>query len=244
MLDFRTIVLSQTNCYLLKLKYGFLLIDCGNVHDKDSFLKTLGNLETTLKDIRYLFLTHHHNDHCGLMKYITSENPSVQVIMSRKCAEYLKAAIHFKHDNEKYANHTLRMIIETYSKLDKHWSDRFAPYYVRKHDIIIEHDDISILPQLGMEGKIILTPGHTEDSISLIAGCTAFVGDAARNMLNFTGMPYYPILYYDAGKCRESWRKLAEFGAKTIFPAHGRPFNIGELMPLINKEIINKQKPE
>lgn len=243
MLDFRTIVLSQTNSYLLKLKYGFLLIDCGNVRDKDSFLKILGSLGTTLKDIRYLFLTHHHNDHCGLMKYLTSENPSVQVIMSRKCAEYMETGIHFKHNSEKYSNSALRMIVGTYSKFCKNWSDKFTPYYRREHDIIIERDDDNTLPQLGIDGKIILTPGHTEDSISLIAGYNAFVGDAARNMLNFTGMPYYPILYYDAEKCRECWRKLAESGVKTIFPAHGRPFNIGKLMPLINKEIINKQKP-
>jgi len=240
--DFLTIVLSQTNCYLLKLENGFLLIDCGNASDKDSFLKTLGNLGITIKDIRYLFLTHHHNDHCGLMKHITSENPSVRAIMGWKCAEYMETGIHFKHNNEKYSNSALKMIIGIYSKFRKNRSGKFTPYYKRKHDIIIERDVDNTLPLLGIEGKIILTPGHTEDSISIIAGRAAFVGDAARNMLNITGMPYYPIMYYDAEKCRESWHKLAESGAKTIFPAHGKPFNINELMPLINKR-ANRNLP-
>jgi len=231
--DFSTITLSQTNCYLLKLKYGYLMIDCGNGHDKDKFIKTLGNLGISVKDIRYIFLTHHHNDHCGLIHFITNENPSAQVIMSRKCAEYMETGIHFKHDDEMYSNFALRMIVETYSKFDKNWSDRFAPYYRREHDIIIEHDDSNILPRLGMDGKIILTPGHTEDSISLVAGYAAFVGDAARNMLNFTGMPYYPILYYDAGACRESLKKLVNEGVDKICPAHGEPFSANELASLM-----------
>jgi len=29
----------------------------------------------------------------------------------------------------------------------------------------------------------------------------------------------------------QSWRKLAEHGAKTIYPVHGKPFKIQELVP-------------
>lgn len=75
-----------------------------------------------------------------------------------------------------------------------------------------------------------MTPGHTEDSISLVAGEAAFVGDAARNTLNFAGMSYHPILLYDEEICRESWNRLINEGVKRIFPAHGRPFDATKLM--------------
>jgi glyoxylase-like metal-dependent hydrolase (beta-lactamase superfamily II) len=78
----------MTNCYLLKTASGFLLIDCGNENDRKTFLNKLKQLHISLKDINYLLITHHHNDHCGLLNFITSENPAIKVIMSSKCAGF------------------------------------------------------------------------------------------------------------------------------------------------------------
>lgn len=241
--DLWTIALSKTNCYLLKLNNGYLLVDCGNAHDKHRLLKAIHNLGVSIKDIRCLLLTHHHNDHCGLINFITIENPSVRVIMSRKCAEYLATGVHRKDMNERYASTMLGFIIGTYIKINRKWPETYEPYYYRKEDIIIEADDDSILCKLGINGKILMTPGHTDDCISLVAGQAAFVGDAARNTLNFAGNPYYPILIYDIKICRKSWKKLTNEGVERIYPAHGRAFCANELISRMRryKEYLSSQ---
>ncbi len=234
MLGLRTITLSQTNCYVLKAKEGYLLIDCGNVSDKKAFLSNLGKLGIALADISYLFLTHHHNDHSGLLGFMISANPKIQVIMSSKCAQYLKNGIHYKHRDERYPNPALRLMLKIYTRLNRNWSENFVPYFTRASDIIIDQDDDYVLSELGVEGRILFTPGHTDDSISLVTDKAAFVGDAARNMLNFTGRPYHPILLYDLAACYESWDKLLNTGASTIYPSHGKPFDSVRLKILCN----------
>ncbi len=234
MLSNRAITLSQTNCYLLKANDGYLLIDCGNASDKQSFLSNLGKLGIALADISHLFLTHHHNDHSGLLHFMISANPKIQVIMSSKCAEYLKTGTHYKHRDEKYSNHALRLMLKIYSCLNRDWSENFVPYFTRGSDIILDQDNDYILSELGVDGRILLTPGHTDDSISIVTNKAAFVGDAARNMLNFTGTPYHPILLYDLAACYESWVKLINTGVSTIYPSHGKPFDSERLKILCN----------
>lgn len=224
-----TLTLPQTNCFLIRLEHGYLLVDCGRLQDKDRFLQTLDKLGVSVTDLSYLFLTHHHNDHCGLLNFLVTANPSIRVIMSKKCAQYLAVGTHCKHAGERYANAALGLIVGAYTRLNKNWPEIFPLYDYRREDIIIEADNDNVLPRFGIEGKILMTPGHTVDSISLISGQAAFVGDAARGMLNFAGRPYYPILLYDSATCRQSWQKLACAGAKQVFPAHGKPFHINKL---------------
>jgi len=206
-----------------------LLIDCGNKSDAYTLVKAIHNQGITLKDINYLLLTHHHSDHCGLLTFLVNENPNMKVIMSDKCAEYLKAGVNFKDENEKYSSALLRLILGIYFKFNGKITDRFEPYSSRAKDRIIKSDDDTILPKLGIEGKVLLTPGHTADSISVIAEDIAFVGDAARNMLNFFGASYKPLLISELESCNSSLKKILESGASTICPAHGKPFSADRL---------------
>lgn len=155
--------------------------------------------------------------------------------MHKKCGDYLQTGAHFKHEGEKYSNPVLGFIIDTYSKFNRSWSESFTPYFNRLSDIIIEHDNVNLLPELGIDGKILLTPGHTEDSLSVIIGKAAFVGDAARNMLNFAGTPYQPILLYDLEACYKSWSKLIEEEVNVICPAHGKTFAAKKLKVMWNR---------
>lgn len=236
MLNFETISLSQTNCYLLKAGNGYLLVDCGNAYDKEIFLSSLSKLGIDPTDIRYLFLTHHHSDHCGLLEWLLSANPQMGVVMSKKCAEYLKTGAHCKNKNERYSNPALGLIVGTYSRFSKTpLNETFASYFARSEDIVVECDNDTVFSDMNIDGRILFTPGHTEDSISIIADHVAFVGDAARNILNLTGTPYQPILIYDLEACHESWNKLINEGARLICPAHGKPFRAERISRLLNK---------
>ena len=77
----------------------------------------------------------------------------------------------------------------------------------------------SILEQMGILGEILHTPGHSEDSVSLLLDDgSVFTGD----------LP--PEAYcWDNLVALESWRLLREKGATRVYPAHGpvRPINSG-----------------
>ena len=98
------------------------------------------------------------------------------------------------------------------------------------NDIIIFGDNDTLLPELGIDGEILETPGHTADSISvLLADGRLFAGDAAMNFLKVCGTRYRPIFGENYDEVKLSWEKLKVKEARTIYPAHGSPFPIERL---------------
>lgn len=235
-MEYKIITLSKTNCYLLKAQVGYMLIDCGNKSDAYTLLRAVHDLGLTLKDIQYLLLTHHHSDHCGLLPFLLSENPDMRVILSDLCAEHLKTGEHFKSETEKYTSPLLKITVGLYFKMNKSISDTFEPFKARSKDHIISSEDNDTLSKIGIDAKIILTPGHTDDSISVVADDVAFVGDAARNTLNFAGAKYRPLLAYDIDLCNESLLLILNEQVNVICPAHGQPFDAEKLDFLKPKE--------
>lgn len=204
---FQKIAFPQTNRFLLKAADGLLLIDCGNADAERRFLAKLDHMGLTPGSIRYLLLTHHHCRHCGLLPFLLRTNPDLHVIMSEKWAAYLETGRHFQPDGERYAAKTLGHAIGRYGLISEKVSDAFRPYRRRDEDVAGPKIDGYLPDFIGIPGRLLHTTGHTENSLSLIVGEDAFVGDAARNMLNLCGAPYEPILHYDRALCLKNWAK-------------------------------------
>jgi len=82
------------------------------------------------------------------------------------------------------------------------------------------------LTEYGIPGKVMYTPGHSIGSVSvLLETGDAFVGDLAMNKFPMRLSPGLPILAEDMQQVRESWKLLLDAGAKTVYPAHGKPFS-------------------
>lgn len=223
--------LSNTSCYLVNIDCGFLLIDCGNTWDKNTFLKKLSQLNIHYKDIHYLFLTHHHADHCGLIHLLISLNPEIRIILSAKCASYLKTGKNSLSEFELFTNKRLKIFFSIYKFFGGKVTQNIHPYFIRPRDMVIENEYTNLREfHTDIDATVMLTPGHTEDSLSFIQGETAFVGDVARNFLNFLGAKYLPILIHNKEMCYDSWIKLSDRGVKKIYPSHGKSFDISYLM--------------
>jgi glyoxylase-like metal-dependent hydrolase (beta-lactamase superfamily II) len=71
----------------------------------------------------------------------------------------------------------------------------------------------ALLEQIGIRGEILSTPGHSDDSVSvLLDDGSVFTGDLT------------PLegAWGAAGEVvKSSWRMLQERGGKMIYPAHG-----------------------
>jgi hydroxyacylglutathione hydrolase len=112
----------------------------------------------------------------------------------------------------------------------------YPPLAVTQEDHIISGDDLGLLKGIGIDGKILHTPGHSRDSMSVVlSDGSAFVGDAAMNFLNLCRICYRPIFIEDMDAVFESWRKLIGNGAERIYPAHGSPFPAEKLTRSRNK---------
>ena len=83
------------------------------------------------------------------------------------------------------------------------------------------------LEELGIEGRIIFTPGHSPGSVSVVLNSgEAFAGCMAQNGFPFTSKPTFPIYAFDIEQLKKSWKKLLQIGVKTIYPGHGDPFPV------------------
>ena len=78
-----------------------------------------------------------------------------------------------------------------------------------------------------LRGKILFTPGHTADSISLKVDNVIFCGDAAMN--DFPSIRRLIIWIEDTIDFEKSWNVLIAENADVIYPAHGRPFSKNDL---------------
>lgn len=231
--------LSATVCYLIPVDDKYLLIDTGYEKDKALFHKRLLKLGISMKDIAYVLLTHHHDDHIGLLNEIKDHNPSCRIIMHINAIPILKKG---KSDmtSGKYTNKKVAMMIKIVKKLNKDWDFAFPAYTVDDHDIIIEGEITLSKIGINMPGKIICTPGHTDDSIALLLdNGIGLVGDAASNTLHIMGTKYCGIVITDLKQYYKSWEKLIKENVNTIYPAHGKPFNLKKL-----KNNLYKNKEE
>jgi len=220
-----TLKIGPTNCYLLKSEDGRLLIDTSLPTCFKQFIRELKTIRVDLSEIKCLLLTHSHDDHAGFAAEV-KDKTKCKIIVHENAAEALKNGCN--KNVGRYLNRPASIFMSLYSWV-KRRSWEYSPVTLDDDDIIVADYNDDILKTLGIGGRILYTPGHTNDSLSVIlANGDAFVGDACMNFLSF--LHYRPIALHNLDLVFESWRKIIESGAKTIYPAHGKPFAVEGLI--------------
>ncbi|MFZ0925601.1 MAG: MBL fold metallo-hydrolase [Halobacteriota archaeon] len=231
--------LSVTNCFLVKAGDHYVLVDTGYEDDWDVFRTRLNKAGVELVQISHIILTHHHDDHCGLVHHILRENDSVRVVMSQLCTELILTGENDRTHGGGFLNRRVVLLLQLrrlYISLllkkviAKGKLFTFPPYQLRDCDIVVTGD--TGLREIGipLDGTIIETPGHTVDSVSILfddGDC--LIGDAASNFLRFAGTKYCVIFITDMDAYYKSWEKVIAAGGRRIFPAHGAPFTVDKL---------------
>ncbi len=176
--------LSITNCFLLKSNQSYVLVDTGYEYDWELFSKQLTAKNIEISQISHLILTHHHDDHCGLINNLIQQNNSIRLVFSSHAVDLLSKGENDKGHGGGYINKRIYCLSRFKKVFDKRWTLTFPPYKIRANDIIITKQirlsDIGI----NIDGTIIETPGHSIDSISIlldngdciVGGVTAIVG--------------------------------------------------------------------
>lgn len=82
------------NAFLLQDGTNSILVDCGIINGKENPYPLLDQKQ--IKSIKYLFLTHSHEDHVGALKWLLAQGFSGKVVLSEQTYEQ----IDFEFDNK------------------------------------------------------------------------------------------------------------------------------------------------
>jgi glyoxylase-like metal-dependent hydrolase (beta-lactamase superfamily II) len=224
------IPLSMSSTYLLPCSNGYFQIDAGYEWDYPAYCQGLARRSIDMQDIKFLLLTHHHDDHAGFLNELTRATPA-RIIAHRAAAALLKSGENDKTHGGGYVNRFIQVVAGLKMRLDPRWSLTFPPFTIRDEDIQLAGDDDQLLHKLGIPGQVLYTPGHCIDHLSVVLDTgEAFCGDAAANFLIWAGTKYCTVFMTDMSEAYRSWQKLLEAGAKVIYPAHGRQFPASRLV--------------
>jgi glyoxylase-like metal-dependent hydrolase (beta-lactamase superfamily II) len=232
--DIIAIELKDTTDYLLKLKDGYVLIDTGYKSDLSQFETALNKLHITYNDIKYLIITHAHSDHIGFAWYLHNEK-GIPIIAHETCFKHLSQQHidDIKLEDLEYANPFFNAMVNIFANFVE--EEDIQPIIQNEADIAITSFPYN-LSYLLPNTKIIYTPGHSDDSISiLLANNDIICGDVMINILHFLGSDYRPVVMTSFEQLLQTWEVMDGYNPSTIYPAHGKPFEGETLDGLLKK---------
>lgn len=185
----KELLYRKTRCYLLENGNQSLLVDTDWAGTLPLFFRALKEAAVPLRDIRYLLLTHCHPDHMGLAPELM--RLGVQLVLMDVQLPY----VHFSDRIYAKARNT-----------------SFTPIDETQALVLSCEASRAFLVAHGIQGEVLHTPGHSEDSISLLLDDgTAIVGDLP---------PLSTLTAYDDQVLRDSYQKLLSRGAKRLCYGH------------------------
>lgn len=202
---------GRSNAYLIKKDKLFILIDTGKTSAYGKLTRNIDSLGLSIQKITHLVLTHTHYDHCQSAKKI-KDNSSCEITVSCNAQNWIKTGY------TKLPKGTT-ILTSPISRLGQ-WigKSRFG-YHVFEPDIFI-HGDYDLDSKNTINKiNIIETPGHSEDSISiLVDNEIAIVGDTLFGVFKNSIFPPYAD---NTNNMIRSWNKLLNSGCKVFLPGHG-----------------------
>ncbi|HOD36159.1 MAG TPA: MBL fold metallo-hydrolase [Syntrophales bacterium] len=211
-------------CYLVQ-EQGIIMIDGGTPRRMKSFTKGVGRLPIEPEQIKLMVLTHGHWDHIGCAREI-KEMTGAKIAIHGNEKEWLEKAMKPMPPGVTRWGVILAKAITMILPL--------VHIPAAAVDLVIG-DEVFPLAEYGVSGRVIHTPGHTSGSVSVLLDTgDAFVGDMAMNMLPMTLRPDLPVFAEDFERLKESWRLLMDQGARTVYPAHGKPFPIEVIKEMLS----------
>ena len=217
---------SVANAYLLPIDEGYLMIDTGYPEDMQIVFDALSEEGVELSQIKYLFITHSHDDHAGFAAALKEKSGCRLILPEQSLSDLARGTFDWQGES-------VNLLVDISSRIYNFVNQRtfsFEPVLPTEDDIILSGNRASLPAHWDLQGAFIHTPGHSADSWSLVLqDGRAFVGDAAMNMLNLLGTGKRPIFMENRSEVYESFEKIKQEGATILFTGHGLPIHPAEL---------------
>ena len=184
----------STNFWVVSAGRNRLLVDLGWPGKAAALFANLERMGVPLSEIRYGLATHYHIDHAGAAQDL--KNKGIPLLVMQEQVDAIPLMKQFIKPADNYTE-------------------------IRTHDkvVIPTGESRAFLKRVGIEGEILHTPGHSDDSVTLVLdiGC-AFTGDLTMESM---------VATEDPAVVARSWQMLRDRRVSTIYPGHGAPYYLG-----------------
>jgi len=225
--------LGLNNLYLFENNNGdYLLLDTGLACKEDLILNKINKVIGDYNKIKVIVITHSHSDHIGNLKLLLDKIKREDKIV-------------IIHSNaEKIMLSGEKIIPNGFYKFTKYISKKLkaksSGNFQKGFENLEEKDfkDVNFLDfkdyeefslnEYGFENlKVIYTPGHSKDSISLVYNDEyLFCGDMVQNLC--FKYPLIPLFGDDIEELITSWKKAIKKGYSRIYPATSKSYILKE----------------
>jgi glyoxylase-like metal-dependent hydrolase (beta-lactamase superfamily II) len=178
----------STNFWVLSNGRSRLLVDLGWMGMFGALEAELKRKDIPLKEITHGFATHFHGDHAGAAQDL--KNRGMRLVVTPEQVPHIAAMKQWMKPVDNYTEITL------------------------DDNVIVPLAESRVfLGTLGFDGQLVHTPGHSDDSVSLLLDSgEVFTGDLTH--------PQF-ITDEEAAVTLKSWVTLRELGATTVCAGHG-----------------------
>jgi glyoxylase-like metal-dependent hydrolase (beta-lactamase superfamily II) len=178
----------STNFWVVSAGRSRLLVDLGWPGMFSTLTSNLARMDIPLKEVTHGVATHYHLDHAGAAQDL--KNAGVRLIVT----EEQVAAI---------------PLMKKFIKA----SDNYTEISPHGNLVITCAESRALLATIGLAGQLVHTPGHSDDSVSLLLDTgAAFTGDLTHPM----------FVTEETGEVvAGSWLRLRDLGASMVYAGHG-----------------------
>ncbi|MCL5101690.1 MAG: MBL fold metallo-hydrolase [Candidatus Parvarchaeota archaeon] len=216
------IYLGSVKVFLLEAMDGSLiLVDTGMPNSQQKIVSYINSIGKSVSDVKYILLTHAHIDHMGSAADIKKLSNAMLGINERGIGFVDGSSGLEFPDASKAKNLKTRIML----KIAKRFVGAKKPKFV-KPDMILKE---GIFPKhMHLNARVLETPGHTQDSISiyLADSKTVIVGDL---MFGNTDKLIAPKFYDDYIALLGSVKKIRDLNPDLICVSHGKNHNVSDI---------------
>ena len=181
----------STNYWVISAGRSRLLVDLGWPGMMNDLLHALQRADIPLSEIRAGFATHYHIDHAGAAEDLKQRGMPLWVF-EEQVAHVDAMAAHIKPGQP------------------------YTPIRAGGNLVLRCADSRAKLAALGIAGEVVPTPGHSDDSVSLVLDSgECFIGDLTLEKMIGNESPEV---------VRASWDRLRAMGAHTVYAGHVKPY--------------------
>ena len=181
---------GNTNTFLIRGDKGSILVDTDYAGTLQGFYRTIKSLDIKVKDITYVLATHYHPDHMGIVSELMEQGIKLIIMESQT------GSVHYSDE-----------IFARDPRLG------YKPIDETQALVLAIDESREFLDKIGIQGEIISTPSHSEDSISvMLDDGTCLVGDLEPLE--------YLAAYEDNKELKSDWDTVLGFSPKRICYAH------------------------
>ena len=213
------IYLGYVNAFLMVASDGSLiLVDSGMPNSHDKIIKYINSIGKSVNDLKFILLTHSHLDHIGSVYYL-KKMTNAKVAINNEGIKYVDGSAGLRIPKARDLKGRLLVFLIRMSR------NFMKPKFFKPEMVLKEG---AFPKEFNLNARIIETPGHTNDSISIYMedSKTLICGDLFDGTSGGLNLPEF---FEDYIGWLNSAKKIKELNPDLICVGHGKNYSANEI---------------